>query len=796
MGRLALKWKKRGPRTESRPEILIQAGGHAHLERNGEGKTHTTQLCERCSKLKLDAMLQGIYKKDNSFQVEEIGKLGPISTWNLEACDVCKLFEAIIPSKEDGPYPRSFELHAFDSHGDPSIYKLPFLTGIPSRIMLGLHSGYLNYRYQYLWPQLEGVGPLRLLKSDSIDFMILQDWLNICREKHTNICSSKSVSPVQHLKLVDCETHEIVSGNGHAYAALSYTCGQIEHASHEPDHLPSILPNTIKDAITVTQKLGLRYLWIDRYCIDQTNEDRRNSQMGQMNLVYKNSEITIIAAAGKDPAYGLPGVSSRHRQPQPRVKIGKYFLASPLLDIRSTAMESHWNTRGWTYQESLLSTRRIIFTDQQVYYECHGMLCYEVWDLPLREMHTKDGQTLESKYITSYDRYEDKHSELRVFPQGVGLYPKEVYQRIDTYFKKSFSHTSDMLNAFLGILAAFETGPLGVRNCFGTPIFPHPNVSKEKKKKTTTTTTKKMYPMAGFLKGLGWTLSEYGKRQQNLPSWSWTGWVGSGISDELIEREKWHLPTQKPPVKIGIELSDGIVLDWDLFQARYAEVNIPSKLSGYLCISAWAMPLRLRERDGRRQNCEFDMNDGCCIVWSFPPHQDMDLSKAKLFEPDKHGKRLVNKGERSAFNRGELVEADDSKTQYSSEDWVTEGEDASDEEYISDGEAEDSIHEEDYPPEPPDNSKSLSNPSCYGLIIGENRSRSGYKDLFIMVIAEVNGRVERVGCDWTVFRLSLYSREGVCLGSEIANGSKVIKKRYGERWWLNAKSTYQTWRIG
>ena len=250
--------------------------------------------------------------------------------------------------------------------------------------------------------------------------MILQDWLDICREKHTDKCSVKSdcVSSVQHLKLVDCETHEIVSAHDYAYAALSYTCGQIEHAPHDPSFLPSILPTTIKDAITVTQKLGLRYLWIDRYCISQTNEDRRNSQMGQMNLVYKNSDITIIAAAGKDPAYGLPGVSSRHRQPQPQIKIGKYSLASSLLDIRSTAMESYWNTRGWTYQESLLSTRRIIFTDQQVYYECHGMLCYEVWDLPLREMHTEDGQALQSKYSTSYNGLsggdEDKQRELRL----------------------------------------------------------------------------------------------------------------------------------------------------------------------------------------------------------------------------------------------------------------------------------------------------------------------------------------------------------------------------------------------
>jgi hypothetical protein len=203
----------------------------------------------------------------------------------------------------------------------------------------------------------------------------------------------------------------------------------------------------------------------------------------------------------------------------------------------------------------------------------------------------------------------------------------------------------------------------------------------------------------------------------------------------------------------------------------------------------------MRERDGLRQNCEFDMNDGCYIVWSFPPHQDRDLSKAKLVEPDNHDERSVNKVERLASSGGELGEADDSKHQDSSEGWVTDKEDASDDEYIPDGEVEDSVYKV-YPPEAPDNKKSFSESSCYGLIIAENRSKSGYKDLFIMVVAEVNGRVERVGCDWTVFRLSLYSAEGLSMGSEMTNGSKAIKKRYGERWWFNAKSAYQTWRIG
>ncbi|XP_044724639.1 uncharacterized protein HRG_02535 [Hirsutella rhossiliensis] len=33
-----------------------------------------------------------------------------------------------------------------------------------------------------------------------------------------------------------------------------------------------------------------------------------------------------------------------------------------------------WNTRGWTYQELLLSRRLLFFTDSQVYFQCMSNL--------------------------------------------------------------------------------------------------------------------------------------------------------------------------------------------------------------------------------------------------------------------------------------------------------------------------------------------------------------------------------------------------------------------------------------
>jgi hypothetical protein len=48
-------------------------------------------------------------------------------------------------------------------------------------------------------------------------------------------------------------------------------------------------------------------------CIDQANPDDKHDQIGQMGRIYSEAQLTLIAAAGKDPTYGLAGVSKDHQ---------------------------------------------------------------------------------------------------------------------------------------------------------------------------------------------------------------------------------------------------------------------------------------------------------------------------------------------------------------------------------------------------------------------------------------------------------------------------------------------------
>ena len=75
--------------------------------------------------------------------------------------------------------------------------------------------------------------------------------------------------------------------------------------------IPTIPPRVIENAIQVTLKLHFKWLWIDRYYIQQ-EETEKHEQIINMDLIYNNVYATIIAVVGEYPSFGLPRVSCNH----------------------------------------------------------------------------------------------------------------------------------------------------------------------------------------------------------------------------------------------------------------------------------------------------------------------------------------------------------------------------------------------------------------------------------------------------------------------------------------------------
>lgn len=162
--------------------------------------------------------------------------------------------------------------------------------------------------------------------------------------------------------VIDCFTDEIVnledcvasagSFDAVEYATLSYVWGSAQSDCLRPGRkLPAPVPRVIEDAKIVTASLGFRYLWVDRYCIPQHCAKEANDQIRNMNLVYARSCITIIAAAGRCPDYGLPGVGKTTRKAFHIIQIGSHtirLMPAEAKWVEQQIQHSKWNTKAWT----------------------------------------------------------------------------------------------------------------------------------------------------------------------------------------------------------------------------------------------------------------------------------------------------------------------------------------------------------------------------------------------------------------------------------------------------------------
>lgn len=178
-------------------------------------------------------------------------------------------------------------------------------------------------------------------------------WLDVCVRCHESACEPDSL-PIPAMNLIDCEDMVIVKASQEMpWLALSYVWGvdyQTEDlAGYRAGSSLSLMeiPRTIRDAITVTLQLGYRFLWVDEYCIDQNDEIHRKDQVDKMDRIYRGADLTIVAAAGMDKMYGLPGVGPTTRTEESVVRIGDVIVFPKGIMPHIETRQSKWFTRAW-----------------------------------------------------------------------------------------------------------------------------------------------------------------------------------------------------------------------------------------------------------------------------------------------------------------------------------------------------------------------------------------------------------------------------------------------------------------
>ena len=361
---------------------------------------------------------------------------------------------------------------------------------------------------------VDHVGTGRVMDPDWADLDLVKRWKTECITSHGARCENPlKIWRMRPTFLIDVEQKCIVSGQGcPAFVALSYRWGggsgfkmdtktsqalQQPHSLDGPEFL-NLMPPIVRDAMYLTSVIGERYLWVDTHCIARVDDEDVAEQLNQMGAIYANAVVTIIAADG-DSENGLPGLKGVSRPRDLRqtvIPFGQEAIIARNTGIFSMGTGTEYYKRGWTYQEYLMSPRRILFNRKELHWQCQCNVWHE-----------------ETIFGTEVDKYIDRRLSviLAGFPDLGSL-----SHLISRYNERELRYDEDAHPGILGLLSVAS------RSFTGGFLYGLPEML--------------------FDRALGWrpmwkhtnlrrrTPSDREKEDHfsasDLPSWSWVGWQG------------------------------------------------------------------------------------------------------------------------------------------------------------------------------------------------------------------------------------------------------------------------------
>ena len=158
------------------------------------------------------------------------------------------------------------------------------------------------------------------------------------------------------------------------------------------------LSQTFRDAIWLTRRLGVQYIWIDSLCILQDDSKDWATESAKMSSIYSNGYLTIAATHSENGYGGLfsqtedfevcgktPDGEAYRLFFRERIDHHIELTDSTDIDTRDgkfsvghpTVAYHPLLTRAWVYQERILSTRVIHFGKYELFFECRSYIICE-----------------------------------------------------------------------------------------------------------------------------------------------------------------------------------------------------------------------------------------------------------------------------------------------------------------------------------------------------------------------------------------------------------------------------------
>jgi len=410
-------------------------------------------------------------------------------------------------------FSRILRLH-YSGYGNcpPPVFDIRFTNGSGFTSIVAGNSGTQYMLRTMFMPLYSQVPQMNIINPQRVDVDRLRRLVDHCNTYHSHSCrplSSRGLADeVRPLYLIDVNRKCLASGSpGQKYVALSYLwgaaagdfktiCSNLDELMKEDSLSTSstqfVVPKTIQDAMCLTLALGEKFLWVDRYSIVQDDATTKEAQIQGMASIYGNAVLTIIAAEGDNPHYGLSGIGNKSHPPRKSQTILNFGLECQLVEWDPDLMllaSTAWASRAWTFQESLISQRKIIFHNGRVEWRCQQHMVVEDCNLPLDAW--------------SYD-LQFANLRLSTWP-NLPLYVDLVQQ----YCQRQLSYDDDALAAFAGVLNLCGRSFPG-RFHFGLPeLFFDIALLWQPR-----CIIRQRYPFG----------DRYASKR--LPSWSWVRWSG------------------------------------------------------------------------------------------------------------------------------------------------------------------------------------------------------------------------------------------------------------------------------
>ncbi|KAL1795415.1 hypothetical protein ACET3X_005639 [Alternaria dauci] len=233
----------------------------------------------------------------------------------------------------------------------------------------------------------------RCIKAAS-DLDRAREWLSDCLDNHDHGSKGDATIPSRLLAVGTADGSEqikIVDNSNpiEKYLAVSYRWGGTNSLlttaeTLKPFHTSiawDLLPRTFRDAIEIARELDVGYIWIDSLCIIQDDPEDWELESAKMADIYNGAYLTIMAASASDSQGGFfqDRATIKNMVALPYTDADgstelSVFVAKGLYGYEDEVVNGPLFQRGWVFQERLMSKRKLIFGQNQTYWECNSIV--------------------------------------------------------------------------------------------------------------------------------------------------------------------------------------------------------------------------------------------------------------------------------------------------------------------------------------------------------------------------------------------------------------------------------------